>query len=424
MAHLHQLQIENFKGVVAVTVDFPKQGVTEICGRNDQGKTSTIDAIWAAAGGKAASPEKPIRSGTNRSRVTLRLDELEIVREWDSRGTRLKVSDVEGNQLGRPQAILDRLFAKLGFDPFEFTRRKSTEQAAILRQVTGLDFTALDQRRKALFDERTEVNRSIKQQEATLANLPEVEPTEEVSAAELQARLLATNAANDEVAKVRREFDRKGDEIGRANAEINRVEQEIARLQAQLTGLIATRDEAIEEQYQIEGFIGEEVETAPIVEQIQRIEETNRRARAYKERAAALDALRSNRAHAESLTDDIEAVDAERARILTAAPFPVPGLSLEDDGITYNGIPFDQTATSTKIRVSLAICLALNPELRLVVVKDGSLLDDQSLALLAEWAEANACQVIVERVAESVHGYGVVIEEGRVKEASPELATS
>lgn len=406
--HVHELRVENFKRVRAVSIPFPSRGTVEICGRNGAGKSSVIDALWAALGGTKASPGQPVRNGSRQASVTLNLGDLRVYREWDARGTRLTVTDPEGLRVGRPQELLDSLFAKLAFDPMEFTRQKASEQAATLRKVTGLDFTALDQQRKVLYEERTDVGRAIKRQEAVLADMPEVEETAEVSAAALNAELQAASRHNVEVAAAERRADQKADEIEDVTAEIATLNRKLAAAKARL-------DEAKAAHAELLSQVTDEIDTAPILEQIATIEQTNRRARQYRERSAAVEALRANRAHSESLTDQIDDIDGQRQEMLSAARFPVPGLSLDGDGVTFGGVPFGQVSTAEQIRVSLAMSAALNPKLRLIVIKEGSLLDDSSLTLVAEWAQENGYQVVVERVADAALGSGVVIEEGLVK---------
>ena len=65
----------------------------------------------------------------------------------------------------------------------------------------------------------------------------------------------------------------------------------------------------------------------------------------------------------------------------------------------------------------------LNKSLRLIRIKDGSLLDETSLHVVAEWAAEKDYLVLVERVADSTLGVGVVIEEGRVKRLPPRNRT-
>ena len=62
----------------------------------------------------------------------------------------------------------------------------------------------------------------------------------------------------------------------------------------------------------------------------------------------------------------------------------------------------------------MAIGLALNPQLKVLLVRQGSLLDTQSLANVAAQAEAADAQVWVERVTDTGEGVSVLIEDGAV----------
>lgn len=414
---IHELRIENFKRVQAVTLAISGAGTIEICGKNGAGKSSVIDAIWAALGGKDASPDQPIRNGSRGASVSLDLGELRVRREWDLKGgSRLTVTDASGAKKGSPQTLLDGLIARLAFDPMEFARARPVAQAETLRRVSGLDFTALDNQRATAYFERTEVNKAVKTQEAQLAEMPEVEPTEEVSAVALQQRLNEANQHNRRAEQVWRAVERKNDEMRSLAREIEATQAKLRELMAKESAVTAERDE-------LSKGVLEEIDTAPILAEISEIEATNRRARQYSDRQAAEANLNGNRGHAAKLTQRIDAIDAERSRILAATKFPVTGLSLDGDCVTFNNIPLAQVSTAEQIRVSLGMSAALNPQLRLIIIKEGSLLDDKSLALVAQWAEENDYQVIVERVADAAKGFGVVIEEGLVKEER-ELVTA
>jgi hypothetical protein len=96
---------------------------------------------------------------------------------------------------------------------------------------------------------------------------------------------------------------------------------------------------------------------------------------------------------------------------------PVTGLGLSEDGVTLNGLPLDQASAAEQLRVSVAIGIAMNPRLRVLLLRDASLLDRDSLALLADMAKAAGAQVWLERV-EDDSATAVVIEDGMVKEAA------
>jgi hypothetical protein len=56
-------------------------------------------------------------------------------------------------------------------------------------------------------------------------------------------------------------------------------------------------------------------------------------------------------------------------------------ISFDDDGILYNGLPLAQCSDGEKLMVSMGISMALNPTLRVLRIKDGSLLDKTNLAI-------------------------------------------
>ncbi|HYE85079.1 MAG TPA: hypothetical protein VEA16_01900, partial [Vicinamibacterales bacterium] len=105
---------------------------------------------------------------------------------------------------------------------------------------------------------------------------------------------------------------------------------------------------------------------------------------------------------------------ARKRSALSAATFPVPGLAFSDDGLTFDGLPFEQASYAQQLRVAVAMGLAVNPKLKVLLIKHGNALDSSSLQLLAQLAEEHGAQVWLERVAESADGVSVYIEEGRI----------
>ncbi len=106
-----------------------------------------------------------------------------------------------------------------------------------------------------------------------------------------------------------------------------------------------------------------------------------------------------------------DARDARDARV-KEAKFPIDGLAFGDVGVLYNGLPFEQASTAIKLRTSVAIGLALNPTVKVLLVHEGAFLDEDNLRLVGEMADAADAQVWIERV--GTQGVGVVIEDGQV----------
>jgi len=115
------------------------------------------------------------------------------------------------------------------------------------------------------------------------------------------------------------------------------------------------------------------------------------------------------------LASTIVRLDAEKAERLAAATFPIEGLGLNDSGVTWNGLPFEQASTAIRTRVSVAIGAALNPRLKVLLIRNGNDLDAKNLQLLADFAEEQALQIWVEKIAGGPKGMMTVeIVDGQV----------
>jgi hypothetical protein len=99
---------------------------------------------------------------------------------------------------------------------------------------------------------------------------------------------------------------------------------------------------------------------------------------------------------------------------IASAKMPVDGLSFGEDGVLLNGVPFEQASDAEQLRASVAIAAAMNPKLRVIRIRDGSLLDDDAMQALAAMAAERDLQIWIERVGEHVNTFGVVIRDGAV----------
>jgi ATPase subunit of ABC transporter with duplicated ATPase domains len=113
------------------------------------------------------------------------------------------------------------------------------------------------------------------------------------------------------------------------------------------------------------------------------------------------------------LNNRISDLDRAKAEALAGATFPVAGLGFDEAGVTFNGIPFSQASSAEQIRVSLAMAMALNPTLRVIRILDGSLLDEDSMQMVADAAKQGGYQVWIERVTDPSES-AIVIEDGSV----------
>lgn len=391
------LKASNVKRLKAVEIT-PSGEVVVVGGRNAQGKSSVLDAIWLALGGGPATKAttRPVRDGEDSASVVLDLGEFVVTRTWSGTKTTLTVATPEGAKFSGPQGILDALVGRLAFDPLEFTRLSAKAQRDALLGLVDLpfDLAAIDQERAALFDERTDVGRRGKAIGDIPDLIPDV-PAEEVSSVDILAEL---RAAQEAVRVNEAAYERT------ARAQTAR-EQAAEALRAAVA-----EEEAALAAFQV---MPEVPDAAEIEQRLARVDETNRAVRANAEAREKRTRHEAFVAEYKTLTDKIEWLDKTKADGLAAATFPVPGLGFDESGVTLEGVPFSQASSAEQIRVSLAMAMSLNPRLKVVHIRDGSLLDAGSLALIAGMAAEQDYQVWIERVGDADTG-AVIIEDGEV----------
>ena len=124
-------------------------------------------------------------------------------------------------------------------------------------------------------------------------------------------------------------------------------------------------------------------------------------------------------AKAKAKTDRLDELTEEKAKRIAAVEMPVDGLGIDTErGVLFNNVPFKQAATGDQTEVSCALGMAANPKLRVLRIKDGSLLDALHMERIRKMAEAGrgrgSYQFWIERVADADNGVGFYIEDGQL----------
>jgi len=406
-----RLTAENVKRIKIVEIE-PDGNLVVIGGRNGQGKTSVLDSITYALAGKTTHPTRPIRDGEDNAKIVCELDDLIVTRTFTQKGGTLVVSNKEGAKYPTPQAMLDKLTGKLGFDPLAFSRMLKKEQLETLKSLVGLDFSELDARRKGLYEQRTLVNREGKELKAVFDQMPEYPdvPESEISVSLLMEELERREEHNRANMAKRTVLDQLNGEVAKQTEKVAQLEKELEEARTELEKVSKAQNE-----FKVEVDALHDTDEQEIREQVAGAETINKKVSANRERSQILPKLRKKSGEYKKLTSQIEDIDKAKSDALASASFPVSYLSFDEDGVLFNGLPFDQASSAEQLRVSVAIGLAMNPELKVLLIRDGSLLDKESLQMIASLAADANAQVWIERVGEGDE-VSIIIEDGMIKD--------
>lgn len=415
-----KLQAENVKRLSAVEIT-PDGNLVQITGRNGQGKTSVLDSIWWALSGGESIQAHPIRKGADSARIELTLGDgqkapIVVERRFTEKASYLSVKTADGAKYSSPQKLLDELLGKLTFDPLAFMREKPAGQVEILRRLVPLDVDvdALDRSRADIYTRRTDVGRRAKDLEvrANAMRVADDAPDAEIDTVPILDKLTSADSHNGEIRARERA-------VADARSGIATMRSRAADLERQLAEALAALEAGERELQELEAMpAAEPIDAAAVRGELKAAQAANEKARYKAERARVMALASAEREREEDLSSRIAGIDEQKRAAIARASMPVDGLSFGEGAVTFNGLPLDQASDAEQLKVSTAIAAALNPKLRVIRIRDGSLLDDQSMEWLAKFAAERDQQIWVERV-DGSGTVGIVMEDGHVRGQEP-----
>ncbi len=413
-----KLESENIKRIKAVEIQ-PGGSLVIIGGQNAQGKSSVLDSIEYALAGGSSIPSKPIRKGEKKARVIVDLGNIIVTRTFTDSGTKLVVSDKEGFTKSSPQQLLDSLTGKLSFDPLAFSRMDSKKQLETLKNLIGIDFSKLDEEKEKIYQERTQVNKEIKSLQAQIQAIQRYDdiPSQEISVIGLINDLEIMDDHNRQIERQKENFQHILDKLTESDKLLEILRKEIKMLREKWD-IASNENESLrilmsKKGLEIEGSI--HIDTITIRTQIAQADEINTKVRSNIKRTELEFDIDAGRRLSEEFTGKLEEIEKKKSNLITSSNILIPGLLFDENGITHNGIPFDQCSSAEQLRVSVAMGFAMNPKLKILLIRDGSLLDENGLKTVAKMAGEADGQLWLERVGEGKECQ-VIIEDGRVKD--------
>ncbi len=416
------LTVDSYKRLSAAHITPSPTGLIPVRGMNAAGKSSLIESMLAALLGKKGKSELPIMEGAHGAQVVVDLGEIVVTRRWtrDSGGraqTKLTIEDADGHPMTSPQAILDKLVGQFA-DPVAFLGLPAAEQVKTVLAVLGLDqeLDKLEARAAGYYDQRRDLGRDVTRTEKALDQISaEVEglpaPPTEGTIEELTAKLQAANESNAGREALKAGMLGASNRGKEAAARLERLEAEVQTLKDEVNAQRATWTEnnlAL-------AHTGPPIDPVPIAEALQAHEAASEHAG----KRSLLESTRTQHSAAQAAHEEAErglaAAREEIAELLGSAKFPIDGMKYDSDAkaLTISGIPFSSASQAERLKAAAAIAMAGDPAIRVMFVREGSLLDDESVALLAQITEDWQGQLWLERVDSNAAGAGIWIEDGQ-----------
>lgn len=421
---INRLEIENVKRIHSAVVEPAQDGLTIIGGKNRQGKTSVLDAIAWALGGAKYQPSQAVNADSAiPPRLKVIMDNGLVV-ERKGKNSDLKVTDPSGKKGG--QQLLNEFVEELALNLPKFMEASGKEKANTLLQIIGVGpkLAELDQKERELYQERLYVGRTADQKEKFAREQPYYPdaPQELVSPSELIRQQQDILARNGEKARIRAnatEAERKAEAAEQA---LSMAYGAAAEAERRLEEAKAAYNKAMEEKeiaFSDTENAGDDESTAELEENIADIESINIKVRANMNKIQAEEDAKEYRDQYTRLTQDIEDVRAEKTALLDSADLPLPGLSVMDGELIYNGQKWDNMSSAEQMIVSTSIVRKLNPKCGFVLLDKLEAMDLDTLKEFGQWLEEEGLQAIATRVSTGDE-CSIIITDGYTEERPEE----
>lgn len=405
---INTLEIENVKRIKAVALEPSQNGLTIIGGRNNQGKTSVLDAVCWGLGGDKYRPSKAQREGAllpPNLKVTLSNG---IVVERKGKNSSLKVTDPYGNKSG--QQLLNSFLDPLALDLPKFMNSTNKEKADILLHIIGVgnQLADLEHQEKELYAQRHAVGQIADQKTKHAAEMEKYEgvPEMPVSVSELirqQQKILARNGENQRKRQLKERYER---ELEEARQKLEDAKKNFDKAYENAQTALKSAEDLHDES------------TAELEKNIAEIDLINTKIRANLDKEKAEEEAKGYRDQYTSMNLEIEEIRKKKYDLLHSADLPLEELSVEDGELTYKHQKWDNMSGSEQLRVATAIVRRLNPECGFVLLDKLEQMDTDTLSEFGLWLESEGLQAIATRVSTGSE-CSIIIEDGYSHEPEP-----
>jgi hypothetical protein len=363
-----------------------------ILGGNNKGKTTLTKALIERLRG--IKPEHILKQGEANGMYVMELTNGDKL-EWTVNGTKEKLKLITPNNVTHSitKEISSYYFPK-GFDVDKFLNETPSEQRKALQRISGLDFSDVDKRYKEAYENRTYANKRLQEEKAKeiLFEPHWAETLNEEEILNLEKEINSIEAHNLQYKNIQEKVEEKKSNCIAAEKLIREYEEKIAAIQI---GLSETKLEIKKGEEWLnredkkpkdEKYKNDLKEK--LIDKIENEEAIKRKKELEKAEQNAI-----------VCEEEIQTILRDKDEMIRLADMP-EGFEFDDitGGIKYNGFPFDKKNLSSSAIYIGALKLAAKTlgEVRTIHF-DASYLDKNSLSQIADWAEKNNLQLLIER---------------------------
>ena len=382
-----------------------------IAGDTGTGKTTAISALWAIMDKCSDS----ISHGKKKNEIRVKLScggkIINAVRKTTKSASKVTITDSEGDSISIGD--FKKMVSDLAVNPQNILDMKPTEQLATLAKAADMgdvDLGKMDADISKAEDNRLNLGRAVE----LLAPGVEPEKADRVDVAALLKEKDAADAVNLDIYQKEQLLDGLVDAAERNDLDINDAREVLAKLEERREA-IRKKDEAL-----IAALKDlEEIPTEGIRQQLADAQDTNSKADAHlrwSEKATTHDAKADEHRAA---ADKVKELRDEKKSALDGAKWPLPGLSIEDGQIIYNGYYLANLGTSEQLLVCAAIALSdiLAHPLHVVRLDGIESMGRKDLAAIRDLFNGHGVQVLETRVAWSeIEPNEIVLVDGKYSE--------
>lgn len=442
--------IENFKNIEKKIIEFDGDRSYVFFGGNGAGKSSVLQAILSPLNSKEL-PSKPIREGQERGKISVTLGQdkqVEYIIDMhftpgQQRG-RLVITTADGTVI-KQKSVLDSIIGDISFDITEFlkgsTKKDTERRIQVLKKLTGREkeLDLLEIERKEKYDLRQKLGTTIDVVESQLKNHgytqedleKYAEPSDvvkiekEIADAEKdneewnngdKALMSINSLINERLSQKSQNkstIDAKIKQIEKLKAEIEILEKEKKQAEERISGIDFCITEETVKRDKIVKWLDEnpKIDTSALSKKLSDASTHNFHHQRIQEYSEKQKALQSDKRKYDEYTKEIKDLENKKQDVIKTSNLPVEGLTFTDEDIFLNGLPFEvgQINTQKILETGEEVAMALNPNLKVIFVSEGSLYDIPNLERLIKKAEERKYMVLAE-VVNPAGGSEVVIK--------------